>query len=198
MPEKARLLGAGRYDDLARHMEGNISDVRTASNQDITYLCLAYSNLKNYNKLFPCLDEMQARIDRGDTVLFKAPPPFRGGHADIGLEYGIMRTRAYIETGDYAQAILHGRRVAEFVGPDPVQSRKGHAGRQRSPNLLGATTYTEAWHLLGLAYALKGERGEAEECLYRLERTPTSSTWPLSESISPSVNTNKRGKRLNS
>jgi tetratricopeptide (TPR) repeat protein len=129
--------------------------------------------LKNYNKLFPCLDEMQMRIDRGDTVLFKAPPPFRGGHGDIRLEYGIMRTRAYIETGDYAQAILHGRRVVEFVGPDPVQSRKGHAGRQRSPNLLGATAYTEAWHLLGLAYALKGERGEAEECLYRLERTPT-------------------------
>ena len=173
MPEKARLSGAGRYDDLARHMEGSISDVRTASNQDITYLCLAYSNLKNYNKLFPCLDEMQARIDRGDTVLFKAPPPFRGGHGDIRLEYGIMRTRAYIETGDYAQAIFHGRRVVEFVGPDPVQSRKGHAGRQRSPNLLGATAYTEAWHLLGLAYALKGERGEAEECLYRLERTPT-------------------------
>ncbi|MGA2332376.1 MAG: CHAT domain-containing protein [Syntrophales bacterium] len=173
MPEKARLMGAARYEDLARHMEGSISDMHTASNQDLTYLCLAYSNLKNYSKLFPCLDEMQMRIDRGDTILLKAPPPFRGGHGDISLEYEIMRTRAYIETGDYAKAILHGRSVMEFVGPDPVQSRKGHAGRQRSPNLLGATAYTEALHLLGLAYALKGEREEAEECVYRLERTPT-------------------------
>src|SRR5271157_3035057 len=173
MPEKARLMGAARYEDLARHMEGSISDVHTASNLDITYLCLAYSNLKNYSKLFPCLDEMQMRIDRGDTILLKAPPPFRGGHGDISLEYGIMRTRACIETGDYSQAILYGRSVIQFVGPDPVQSRKGHAGRQRSPNLLGATAYMEAWHLLGLAYALKGERDEAEECVYRLERTPT-------------------------
>jgi CHAT domain-containing protein len=173
MPEKARLLGAARYEDLARHMEGNISDIHKASNQDLSYLCLAYSNLKNYSKLFPCLDEMQMRIDRGDTILFKAPPPHRGGHGDISLEYGIMRTRAFIETGDYSKAILHGRSVIQFVGTDPVKSRKGHAARQRSPNLLGATAYTEAWHLLGLAYALKGEREEAGECLYSLERTPT-------------------------
>jgi CHAT domain-containing protein len=173
VPEKARLLGAARYEDLARHMEGSISDMHKASNQDLSFLCIAYSNLKNYSRLFPCLDEMQARIDRGDTVLFQAPPPLRMGLGDIRLDYGIMRTRAYIETGDYSKAILHGRSVMEFVGPDPVQSRKGHAGRQRSPNLLGATAYMEAWHLLGLAYALKGEREEAGECLYKLELTPT-------------------------
>ena len=38
MPEKARLLGAARYEDLARHMEGNISDMHKASNQDIIVL----------------------------------------------------------------------------------------------------------------------------------------------------------------
>jgi hypothetical protein len=84
-------------------------------------MCSAYSNLKNYGKLFPCLDEMQAGIDRGKTALVTTSLPVSGGMGDIRLEYGIMRTRALIELGDYDNVILYGKRVVEFVGPNPVE-----------------------------------------------------------------------------
>ena len=113
IPEQGKLELAGRYDDLARHMENSITDMSKATNMDLRSLCTAYSNLKNYRKLFPCLNEMQARIDRGDTALVNIS--LQGGLGDIRLDYGIMRTHAFIETGDYSKAILYGLNLVKLI-----------------------------------------------------------------------------------
>ncbi len=180
IPEQGKLELAGRYDDLARHMENSITDMSKATNMDLRSLCTAYSNLKNYRKLFPCLNEMQARIDRGDTALVNIS--LQGGLGDIRLDYGIMRTQAFIETGDYSKAILYGLNLVKLIGPNPVRSKTGQMGRRRSPNYMGATTYIKAWGLLGLAYALKGEQDGARQCLHEVELTSTERISSVADS----------------
>lgn len=94
------LAATGRFDELARLIEAEEQPakkpLRTA---DRHALCFAYSKIKRYDKLLPCLDQLEDRIRSGDlrTRL-------------LGLDDGtptvhVMRADALIELGQYADAI---------------------------------------------------------------------------------------------
>ncbi|MFM8517117.1 MAG: CHAT domain-containing protein [Nevskiaceae bacterium] len=94
------LAATGRFDELARLIEADeqaaSKPLRTA---DRHALYFAYSKIKRYDKLLPCLDRLEERIRGGDlrTRL-------------LGLDDGtptvhVMRADALIELGQYADAI---------------------------------------------------------------------------------------------
>ncbi|MCG6983471.1 MAG: CHAT domain-containing protein [Deltaproteobacteria bacterium] len=95
LPKETVLLGESRYAEMEQLMESRVKNMETASTSDLFHLCLAYSKVKRYDKLFPCLDQFQQNIDEGDNLVFgfdysAGPSAFRG--------------EAYMELGDYEKA----------------------------------------------------------------------------------------------
>lgn len=104
------LAATGRFDELARLIEtdeqASSKPLRTA---DRHALCFAYSKIKRYDKLLPCLDRLEERIRGGDlrTRL-------------LGLDDGtptvhVMRADALIELGQYADAIEEAQKGLKWL-----------------------------------------------------------------------------------
>jgi hypothetical protein len=64
--ERDRLLMSGRYGDLQKHGEAEISQSGTAKTSVIFPLCVAYANAKRYDRLFECCDRLESNIRKGD------------------------------------------------------------------------------------------------------------------------------------
>ena len=95
LPKETVLLAESRYSEMEQLMESRVHDMETASTMDLFHLCFAYSKVKRYDKLFPCLEALQQNIDEGDNLVYgfdysAAPSAFRG--------------EAYMELGDYQKA----------------------------------------------------------------------------------------------
>lgn len=136
VPEEDKLLPAGRYSELERLMEGRVKNLAAAPSNQLMYLCFAYSRLKKYDKLFPCLDQFQRNVERGD---------FRVNFFDMSSFPPMLRGEAYMELGDYRKAIAETQRAYDIVvRKDLARSLKIYA--------LGP---------LALAYALAGDRANA-------------------------------------
>jgi CHAT domain-containing protein len=105
-PEKDRLEAAGRYSELARHIEGRTAGTapRTA---DLVPLCVAYSKVKRYAQLFECLDRMDATIRSGDVLDVSGPSGFEV-KSDVTQLPHVLRAEAYLELGDYWRAVEFG------------------------------------------------------------------------------------------
>ena len=69
-PRETMLLQQSRYDELEDYMSGRIQDPEAAPFSQLFYLCYAQSKVGRYDKLFPCLDELQQKVDKGDYKLF--------------------------------------------------------------------------------------------------------------------------------
>jgi len=71
IPERDRALTAGRFSEAAAAAERDIAALeaqgRAPKTAHLFSACAAYSKLKNYEKLFPCLERMEANIARGDV-----------------------------------------------------------------------------------------------------------------------------------
>lgn len=105
-PEKDRLEAAGRYSELATHMESRTSGAasRTA---DLVPLCVAYSKVKRYAQLFECLDNLEARIKSGDVLDVSGPSGFEV-RSDVTRLPDLLRAEAYLELGEYSRVIEYG------------------------------------------------------------------------------------------
>jgi len=55
LPRETVLLTQCRYGEMEQLMKSRISNMATAPTSQLFYLCFAYSKLKHYNKLFPCV-----------------------------------------------------------------------------------------------------------------------------------------------
>jgi CHAT domain-containing protein len=157
--EEPSLHVQGQFGELARHMENKVGDLETASNLDIYYLCLAYSKIKYYSKLFPCLEQMDKRIDRGENIIMML------GQAQFNLTPlpPLYRAEAFIDFGDYPKAIVEAKEAYQYLtNLDP--SSRAHDHLQ---------TEIQALSVLGLAYALNGDRVRAMKFASELETMPS-------------------------
>ena len=153
-----QMAMSGRYSEAAAHLESKVKDLPSAKSVDVCQLCILYSRLKEYNKLFPCLDQLQSNIDRGDRSYFGQ---------DFSAVPSLLRAGAYIDFGNYAAAEEQAAK-----GYDILQNQKA--------SLFNPTTkeFTiQALSVLALAHALKGNRANAEEYTRLLEDVGT--TYPF-------------------
>ena len=148
VPKEDQLLPAARFAELETHMESQVKDLHSASTRQLMYLCYSYSRLKKYNKLFPCLDQFDANIEKGD---------FTVNMFDMSIMPAQLRAEAYIEFGDYRQAVGEAQKAYEIVIKKDLH---------RSMRI-------QALGVLGLAQALSGNREKALECARLLEDIST-------------------------
>lgn len=116
-PLPARLLLTGHHSQLANEMESRHDRLGSVESDELPYLCMAYSKLKRYNKLFHCLDEMERRPG--------VPLGARLWMWDISQSSHWLRAMAYIDFGDYRKAIEEASRGYErLAAGDPIRSSR--------------------------------------------------------------------------
>jgi tetratricopeptide (TPR) repeat protein len=95
--DQTAYAATGRYDLIEKQVEA-LAKQGQLRTRDQHALCFAYSKLKRYDKLLPCLDQMQALIAKGDkrTRIF--------GLDDATPVTHLMRAEALTDLGQYAEA----------------------------------------------------------------------------------------------
>lgn len=106
MPEGDMFMKA-RWGQLETHMEKRVNDLSSASTYDLYNLCFAYANLKKYNKLFPCLDQFEVNVNKGDRMML--------GLTDVSSDPNNLRAVAYMELGDYGKAVTQAEKAFNIV-----------------------------------------------------------------------------------
>ncbi|MDD5300176.1 MAG: CHAT domain-containing protein [Gallionella sp.] len=177
MGKKGSAMMAARYGDLEKHALEEVPDMAKSKTVKLFPLCMAYAKLKKYNKLFPCLDQVEVNVKNGDTNMvdieqMEKDSPFMMGLAKMGsgmagvsLEQDvspylyIMRAEAFMDIGEYGKAV--------------EDAKRGIAAKPKQWNL-------EKWHeintlgALTLAYALGGDREKAFAHAKQMEAISTS------------------------
>lgn len=150
------IIGStAQYGDLAEHEEAQIRE-RGETTAGLYNLCTSYLNLRDFNKLFSCLDRMEARIKSGDRAIVYTNWI---GETDGMPALNLMRAEAGLELGDYKKAFGHAEQAFE--------SLKGF-----SSSFMGneeAMHGIQALELMTLAKALDGDREQALAYLKKLE-----------------------------
>jgi CHAT domain-containing protein len=95
--DQTAYAGSGRYDLIEKQVEA-LAKQGPLRTRDQHALCFAYSKLKRYDKLMPCLDQLQALVAKGDrrTRIF--------GLDDATPAVHLMRAEALTDLGQYALA----------------------------------------------------------------------------------------------
>jgi CHAT domain-containing protein len=153
-----RLYMTGHYEELASHMEERIWLRRTATADQLFYLCTAYASVKRYGKLFECLDQLDVRIAAGDRKLF---------FFDLTAFPHTLRAEALIELGDYPKAVGEAQKAYALVEQHDLS---------KWARVLSLSA-------LSLAQAFDGNRAEALKATTALAAIHTA--WPSASLSAP-------------
>ena len=146
----------GRYGELEKAAERKLSAQHPPAASVQGPLCLAYARVKRYDKLFNCLDQLEAQIQSGDTVLITDKAMI--SNSDGTPMANMLRAEALMELGDYPGAVKQAK-----VALGRVQDRM--VAGLWSPNRYRLSIMGT----LGLAYALGGDRKNAVETAKKIE-----------------------------
>ena len=95
--DQTSYAATGRFDLIEKQVEAMAKQgpLRT---RDQHALCFAYSKLKRYDRLMPCLDTLQVLVAKGDkrTRIF--------GLDDATPAIHLLRAEALTDLGNYAEA----------------------------------------------------------------------------------------------
>jgi CHAT domain-containing protein len=148
-PREVQLLQQSRFGELESMMRAEIKDPAAAPFHRLFYLCFAHARVKRYNELFPCLEQLQSRVDRGDRMLFVF---------DMSAVPALLRAEAYLELGDYPRSLEEAKKAQALV-----QGRNAYLQMR-----LYALT------ALGLGRAFNGDRAGALSVAGELAQVDTS------------------------
>lgn len=149
----------GRYAELEKAAQGKLNTQGKPNTSVLAPLCLAYSKLKRYNKIFPCLDELEIQVLSGDTTI--ETDKFLISNSDASSFANMLRSEAFLEIGDYRRAINEAKTALGRV-QDRMPAGVWPAKQYRL-SILG---------ILALAYALAGDKENAVIQLRLLEDFP--------------------------
>ncbi|MBP7342835.1 MAG: CHAT domain-containing protein [Deltaproteobacteria bacterium] len=138
------LAAEANFSQIVREFEPAQDRFSGLAFQDLIYLCSAYSELKNYRKLFPCLESAQAKVNAGD---------FTADAWNHSATPSRLKAIALIELGQYEEAVRAAEAADKFVTDK------------------GLTTFEQVkvLEVLGLAYALAGKTDKAGVVVQRLK-----------------------------
>lgn len=146
-PVEFQHLQQNRYAELRDVMEQKVPALAQGKTADLVYLCFAYSKIRQYDRLFPCIEQMERNLRAGDRMLF---------WWDFSSTPALLRAVAAMEFGDYAQAVEAADLAVRLT--DPPQSY-----RQLRIYALSAA---------GLARGLAGQREAASAFADKLAAVP--------------------------
>jgi CHAT domain-containing protein len=182
LPDKERAWMGGRFAEMQRIGEAEAPDLAAAGTAKLYYLCLAYTKLKRYDKLFPCLDQLERNVAGGDRNIkdWDAYEKKAGAGGAAAVKLGmlmnlatteidatptlhLMRAEAMIDLGRYEAAVEEGEKASLWRAPFGME-------------IAERTFRYYALGYIGVAHALKGERDKAIEAAARMESI--SECWP--------------------
>ena len=163
-PAEVALM-RGRYSETLRFVDQGRTHPTTTETGKLALRCEAYARLKDYSKLFMCLDVLQERISRGGdepwTWTFDRwgiPQLWGWRRRDMSAMPHLLRSEAFIELGRYESAVQEASHAATIARERDLQDG----------------FHIHALSLLGLAQALQGDRPAAERTAANLEGISTS------------------------
>lgn len=130
------LAAEANYTQIVKEFEPQQEKYTGLPFQDLIYLCSAYGELKNYRKLFPCLEAAQAKVNTGD---------FTADAWNHSATPSRLKAIALIELGQYDEAV----RAAEIANKIVVDKQ------------LTRFEEIKILEVLGIAYALAGKTDKA-------------------------------------
>lgn len=142
--ERDQALMEGRFSDLEKISEQQVAAQKAAGKAPRTStlfpLCVSYAKLKRYDKLFPCVDQLDANMARGDIsnisieesidngfmrgmaaagmAMMGGPPGETAKPGAIGDSRAwpwYLRSEAYIDLGRYKEAVEQARTAVEIA-----------------------------------------------------------------------------------
>ena len=155
--ERDRLQASGRYGDLERHLESDRIPLADMQTQKLFPLCISYSKLKKYNKLFPCIEHLEDNIRNGDKFDIAGPRGFEV-KSDITPMPHLLSAEAYLELGEYQKAIVHANEANQ---PFPDENSLGYYSE--------FAIRKDAITILALAHAFSGNKAGAKTYLKQLD-----------------------------
>ena len=182
--ERDAAMATSSYEELEKIGEREIEGLKDVPSPKLMPLCVSYSKLKRYNKLFPCLDRIEDNIRKGDNRSmdfdeFAERNPVMAGMTWMGFGIGsgrkgfegdistfpfLVRAEAYIDLARYPEAVEQAKKAEAHISPQWKQERWGR---------IMSTS------LMGLAYALDGERENALKAATELEKISTDYPYTL-------------------
>ncbi len=111
----ARLDLTSRYLDLKNEVERRLGSGEAANTSLIGYLCTAYGNLKQYNKLFDCLSKLDRHIQQGDTKIGLDLPGLFVHSYDVRPLPDLLRAQAFLDFGEFQKAIGSGKKALDLI-----------------------------------------------------------------------------------
>jgi len=162
IPERARIAGSARYSELQKNLEAEIGQSDVAMTAQLVQLCLAYVNLKRYDRLFECTERLENNIRRGDKnmldlsvlkSLSSSRPKEMENVGDATQAPYLIRAQAYLDLGQFEKAIGEAKKAYDMAP----------GGRQQE------NFQIEPLGLLSLAYALNRNRENAIKIIDQLE-----------------------------
>ncbi len=152
--DAAQLAATGRFDELERLLESEAARGPLAT-PDQHALCFAYSRIKRYGKLMPCLDRLSEAIRKGPrhTRLF--------GLDDATPTVHLMRATAQVELGQHKEAVAEAAKVLAWM---------------EAERSLDKDMEIEALALMSIGSTLSGDRAAGEQHAQRLAKV--SVAWP--------------------
>jgi CHAT domain-containing protein len=148
----------GRYQALEQTIERRL-EREPKSTSLLAPLCIAYSKVKRYARLFTCLDDLERSIAAGDWK-YVADKSMVSDSDATPLPH-LLRAEAYLELGDYA-------RSAEQAKIALAKVRDHYIAGVWPPKMY----QLQALGVLALAHALAGEKEAAAARLKELEDFP--------------------------
>ena len=149
---KAEKLGEQRVQSPADRTTKNLAP-----------LCYTYYKLRRYNKLFPCITELESRIASGDSIhrdsIIVA--------SDASALPHMLKAGAFLELGDPRRSLEEGERALALV------KEEGGFGIMVGW-LVSDAYYVELLPILGIAATLLGRKDDAARYIKQLENTSIS------------------------
>lgn len=151
-----QLMMNNQYVEITKRIEPKIAADPNTKTNDVMVLCMAYSRLKDYQRLFKCLDLVDEHIRTGRNTVYIS---------DITYFPRQLRAEAYIELGKFAEARAHAQSFYDITDLGLMQR--------------GLRVY--ALGLRGLAEALSGDTLAARATTAELEGIGTHYPFVLLE-----------------
>ncbi len=182
--EREQLIYSANYAEVQKRVEAEIRQTGRADSAKLRPLCDAYAALKRYDRLFECCDRLEANIRKGDKYGVSLDDtagsmPFFGDapremyarmphvYWDISSWPSLLRSQAYLELGQYRKAIEEAKKVYVMVPMTDMER----------------IVQMRVCSILGLAYALEGDRENTYKVAARLDKLRLPSVLKIDQNI---------------
>ena len=113
------LETAGRYADLRNEVEAKLEHGAKATSTLLSYQCIAYGKLKQYDKLFACTNRLEQAINGGEFAFDLDQRLMFISSSDDRPLSELLRARAFFELAEYRKAVTAGEKVLEILSRIP-------------------------------------------------------------------------------